>query len=173
MLNLSNGNPTSRMDTTYLESQCSLAPEENAVWCDRNGVKLLQYYPGWVSTDTDIYKNVLRTIEHLLSQLGPSPQGVGEARHLGFEKWEASLPAGTPSGRYGFTVYRNHGHPSTKLPTISADLLAKALSGSNPGMAFRSSDAMKDLSKRISLTFASIDPDSWDKYRQAYIKISE
>jgi hypothetical protein len=173
MSNLSNGNPMSRMDTTYLESQCSLAPEEKAVWCDGNGVKLLQYYPGWVHTDTDLYKNVLRAIEHLLSQLGPSPPGVGEARHLGFEERAASLPSGTPSGRYGFTVYHNRGRPSTKLPTISADLLAKAPSGSNPGIVFRSSDAMKDLSHRISLTFASIDPDSWDKYRQAYVKIAE
>jgi hypothetical protein len=40
------------------------------------------------------------------------------------------------------------------------------------GVVFRSSDAMKDLSERISLTFASIDPDSWDKYRTGYINTS-
>jgi hypothetical protein len=38
---------------------------------------------------------------------------------------------------------------------------------------FRASAAMTELSEYISMTFASIDPDSWERYRQAYIKTSE
>jgi len=170
MAHLSNGNPKSHTDTTHLESQCILAPEKNAVWCDDNGVKLLQYYHRGVKPDTSLYQNVLDAIEHLLRQHGPSTPGVGEARHCGFEEWKATLPLGTPCGTYRFTVHHTPGHPPPHVPFISSDLLANSCGGSNAGVTFRASDAMKDLSERISLMFASIDPDTWDRYRRAYIE---
>jgi hypothetical protein len=80
---------------------------------------------------------------------------------------------GTSSGTYRFTVHHSPGHPPPNSPSISSDLLAKSCGGSIAGVTFRASDVIKDLSERISLMLASIDPDSWDRYRQTYIETSE
>jgi hypothetical protein len=171
MRQLTNGNPTSHVDTTMFESECILQPaHKNAVWCDGNGVKLLQYYPNWVSGDR--YQNVIHAIE-LLSQHAPSAPGVGEARHRSFTEWQSSLPPDTPSGVYRLIVHHQVAHPPPESPSISSGLLGKSCGGSNAGITFRTSDAMENLSEHISLTFASIDPDSWTRYRQAYIKTSK
>jgi hypothetical protein len=155
-----------------LDQQCVIAPWENGKWLDKDGVPLIHYFNGLVKPElSDALINQLcgLTVKH-----PPQNPGTGESRHCGFTAWKKSLPLGTPCGVLRLTLHNQAGHPVPVWhPSVSKHLIGGSSKQSAASLMFRSSQPIKDLSEYLSLIFAALDPVRWQRYRQAYLGLSD
>ena len=127
---------------------CTLAdPTKNALWMDPDHAKLVQYLPKFINED--LSGRLQLTIRTLISAYPPLSPGCTEQRRRSFLQWKASLPEGTPCGVYRLTVHHQVGHPKD-YPSISGHLGRVSSVLTQAATAFRGSDAITELSRRIS-----------------------
>ena len=169
-----------------LDSKCILVPETNSVWYDKDGVKLMQYFPHLLMSQvrflcpfTDYKRNPNRVkdlesvVTTLVAHHPPHPPGSQESRHASFKKWKAALSENTPCGVIRLTIHAQQGHPvPVWSPSVSAHLLGGTTGRAAASLMYRGSPVVEDLSEQLSIILAAMDPDMWQVYRQAYVAMS-
>jgi hypothetical protein len=149
-----------------LSQQCVLAAYQNGVWYDAEGVKLLHYFPHLYSAKT--LSPILEELHKLLGQFPLNKQHNDEQGSAKYEEWAKHLGPDVPTGIIRMTYDYQEDHPS-KAPAPSDDFLANSLAA----MYFRKSATIRDLSDRMSILLASIDPVQWRRYRDAYTAMAD
>ena len=100
--------------------------------------------------------------------------GVREmtSRHQHHLERKELLPPNTPCGVYRFTIHHQPGHHFDP-PTFSRHFFSDSATHTFAAIGFHQSEPLRQLSEFISIVFAGIDAQSWDKYRTAYIQASK
>jgi hypothetical protein len=172
-LHLSNTNnvDVSEHELESMKERCMLASGEvNAGWFDRDGVRLVQYFPHIISSE--LQTRLCSELCNLMTVCPPYPPPTDEHHRSGdYEAQRASLPDDTPCGLLSFGFLHMQGHenecPQPSGTWFGSDVsCAKSLAG----LHFRQSTTVNDLSEFVSILFAATDPESWRKYRDAYLR---
>jgi hypothetical protein len=155
-----------------LSSRCILANHENTVWYDMNGCKLVHYFPHLISES--LSNNILNEFRTLTTLYPPHAPGVQEttSRHQHYLDRKELLQPNTSCGVYRFTIHHQLGHQFDP-PTFSKHFFSNNATHTFAAISFRQSEPLRQLSEFISIVFAGIDAQSWDKYRTAYVQASE
>jgi hypothetical protein len=138
---------------------CSLVKRCGTVWTDVEGMKLMHFFPNFISDDlaTAVESEILNLTQTISP---PSPSGT---RYHRFPEWKDSLPPGTPCGVYQYTVYPTRFQ--VNQPVLSADSASKSGENVNAAFTFQLSSAVTSLSEKLSCALAGIDLDIFDKFR--------
>ena len=145
-------------------TRCSLAVHQNSIWYDSDGLKLVQYFPRLLSRTAG---PILSELETLVKAYTPHPPPQHSQQQQSEEEWLYNLPPENPSGFLRLTVHDN----LAKDQAACSDLLSRdtiRITAAN----FRRSTAISDMSQYLSILLAAIDPPSWRKYRDVYIKLA-
>jgi hypothetical protein len=117
-----------------------MVQKQNTVWYDKEGFKLVQYFPGFISDQLSM--DIVTALENLIPRTNPHDPSIREQkhRHLGFQTWKQSLPLGTPCGVLRFNIHHQIGHLHHR-PDISTDFAA--------GSSKRTEAACKSFGSRV------------------------
>jgi hypothetical protein len=98
-------------DLEQLQNKCFVVQKQNTVWYDKEGFKLVQYFPGFISDQLSM--DIITALENLISRTNLHNPLIREQkhRHFGFQTWKQSLPPGTPCGVLCLNIHHQIGHP--------------------------------------------------------------
>jgi hypothetical protein len=111
MRSLSNTNETIDDSTlSALTQQCVLVPgDRNGVWYDRDGLKLVHYFPSLYKTES--LQHLLIQLHNLLHVFPPSRPALYEKRSTKYQEWSEQLGPDVPTGVIRLTYHHQQGHP--------------------------------------------------------------
>jgi hypothetical protein len=172
MRSLSNTNETIDNSTlSALTQQCVLVPgDRNGVWYDRDGLKLVHYFPSLYKTES--LQHLLIQLHNLLHVFPPSRPALYEKRSTKYQEWSEQLGPDVPTGVIRLTYHHQQGHPHDP-PAASSNFISHSGIRTTAAADFRKSPLIRELSDLMSLLLASIDPPIWKKYRDAYIAMED
>jgi hypothetical protein len=153
-----------------LESQCYRRPRENAIWYDAEGEKLVHYFAGPLKSIP--CEEVIKAFRDLVKEYTPTVPAPGEKRSARFLEWRDHIGTEKKSGVIRLTFHHQQNHSHQNPPNPSSDFVSKSGKKTTAAAEFRKSRAMIDVADTISIMFAAVDPYTWRRYRDVYVRMA-
>jgi hypothetical protein len=150
-----------------LQSGCEMMDgQQNAVWYDDDGKKLVHYFPHFLNPTLET--ELMQAFRDLIEQYTPSEPAASEKRSTQYHEWKARLGENAKSGVIRLVYHHQRGRSHSSVAGPSADLLGRSAQKTAAAMQFRKSEVMQNVANWISILFAAIDPPIWRRYREVY-----
>lgn len=147
-----------------LEPSCKMMdPNRSTVWYDKDGQKLVHYFPHMINPKTQT--NLIQVFQDLIKVYTPAKPSELEMQSTQYEEWKERLGENTKFGVIPLTYHYQQGQSHA---SPAADFLERTWDETTAAIEFRKSDAIQNIATFVSVLFAAIDPPTWRRYREVY-----
>jgi hypothetical protein len=117
-------------------------------------------------------EEIIKAFRDLVKEYTPTAPAPGKNQSARFLEWRDHIGTEKKSGVIRLTFHHQRNHSRQNPPNPSSDFVSKSGKKMMAGAEFRKSRAMINVADTISIMFTAVDPYTWRKYRNVYVRMA-